>query len=196
MAIKNELIDNAGDANMGILTTKNGPIGSGQWLPVVGYEGIYDINGIGDVKRVGPGPGVRVGRILKQTTNNCGYKTVHLSHNGETQILKVHSMVANAFIGPRPEGKQVNHIDGNKMNNSAENLEYLTPSENIYHAYANGFMSQLGENHNQSKLTEDGVCEIRLCAGSETQKSLADRFGVSQSAISMVISGKRWGHLK
>ena len=60
----------------------------------------------------------------------------------------MHSLVALVFIGPRPEGKQINHIDGVRPNNSANNLEYVTPSENNFHAYMLGLSEGQGEKNN------------------------------------------------
>lgn len=79
------------------------------------------------------------GKMLKQSTNHKGYFTVGITYIGKKQKnVLVHQLVAKAFI-PNPESKpHINHIDGNKKNNTVSNLEWCTPGENIRHAYAHG----------------------------------------------------------
>jgi hypothetical protein len=74
----------------------------------------------------------------------------------------VHHLVAEAFIGPMPPGQEVNHVDADKANNRAENLEYQTPSGNIFHAYRSGAKRPVvGVRHPSAVLTEGDVLEIR-----------------------------------
>lgn len=95
-----------------------------------GYEGLYQISNLGNVK------GKKC--ILKQFVNQRGYFAVSLSKEDKRTSYRVHRLVANAFI-PNPDNKpQVNHIDGDKSNNKAENLEWLTQSENMKHAFRIG----------------------------------------------------------
>jgi len=117
-----------------------------EWRPVVGYEGLYEVSDQGRVRRVGKsavtgkghGGGARIGRILKQQPVDGGYWKVFLWKNGFQENWLVHVLVAAAFIGPCPDGYEVNHENGNKSNNAASNLEYMTRSENNKHAYATG----------------------------------------------------------
>lgn len=74
-----------------------------------------------------------LGRCLKPDISIFGYKRVSLRNATGAKHFSVHSLVAEAFIGPRPEGLQVNHKDENKLNNQVENLEYVTPKENSNH---------------------------------------------------------------
>ncbi len=77
--------------------------------------------------------------FLNQTVSQpCGYIRHTLYDNWKTMPIRVHSLVAQYFIGPRPEGYQVNHIDGNKTNNHYSNLEYVTPMQNIRHSVETG----------------------------------------------------------
>ena len=116
---------------------------SKEWRPVVGYEGFYDVSDIGEVRSVervvACGKGVRVvpGSVLKPQINEWGYENVCLSKNNKKQNRQVHRIVAEAFINPCG-GEQINHIDGNKRNNTTSNLEWCTGSENVKHAYENG----------------------------------------------------------
>lgn len=106
------------------------------WKPVVGFEGVYCVSNLGNIKGV-----VRsgsTGELLHPQINNNGYMMVHLYDHPKHKVTTVHRVVAMAFI-PNPENKRtVNHIDGNKKNNRADNLEWATHRENHRHAYKAG----------------------------------------------------------
>ena len=131
-----------------------------RWLPVIGYEGWYEVSDLGRVKRVSAGQGAIAGRILSSCGDGRGYLFVGLSINGTRRHYRVHRLVAVAFLGTCPEGKEVNHKDGNKTNNYLENLEYMTRSENMCHAYKTGLASQRDKNNGNSKLIEEKACKI------------------------------------
>lgn len=115
-----------------------GDLPSEKWKPVVGFESSYSVSTLGRVRREGRGMGSRPGRILKPFIDEEGYVHVGLSDNHVFVCRSVHTLVAAAFLGPCPEGKEVNHIDTNKSNNQDLNLEYLTHPENIQHSIING----------------------------------------------------------
>jgi len=168
-----------------------------RWLPMVDYEGWYDISDHGRVKRVRIGNNTFIGRILKPRPQKAGYLTIVVHKNSVRATYLIHRLVAAAFIGPCPDGKQVNHIDGDKTNNRRENLEYVTSSENALHACKIGLMiNHVGEEHGMSKLTEDNVHEIRKLLGTMTHKEIAERFNVSRPTISSIARGDTWGWLK
>ena len=167
------------------------------WRAIPDYEGWYEVSDWGRFKRIKAYNTTFVGRILKERVGNKGYHLVTLSKNGECRVLSAHRVVAAAFIGPCPEGIQVNHIDGNKMNNHIENLEYVTQSENISHAYRIGIKSQEGENNNASKLTVDKVHKIReMLRDGCAYVSIAPLFNVSVAAFGHIARGERWAWLK
>jgi DNA-binding XRE family transcriptional regulator len=99
------------------------------WKPVEGYEGLYEVSDLGRVRSI-----KRSGRILAGCQVAHGYIAVSLHKNNQKSMYLVHRLVAKAFI-PNPENKsQVNHKDLDKRHNSVENLEWVTPRENIEHA--------------------------------------------------------------
>lgn len=101
------------------------------WKPIAGYDNRYEVSSFGRVKR-------NDGKILFTAPNSCGYPSVKLRHNGGRKTLTVHRLVAEQFL-PNPEAlPQINHIDGNKLNNRVDNLEWCTASQNIFHAYRHG----------------------------------------------------------
>lgn len=114
------------------------------WKDVAGYEGLYQVSNLGRVKnlkrKVPYAKGMRTipERILQNHTNKYGYVYVRLYKDAKGKNIKLHRIVAQAFI-ENPENKRcVNHIDGNKENNRVENLEWVTHSENMQHASDNG----------------------------------------------------------
>lgn len=101
------------------------------WREIPHYEN-YDVSDDGHVRNR------KTGRILKTSWTRGDYEKVNLRSNGEAKSIKVHRLVAGAFI-PNEENKPyVNHLDGNKHNNRADNLEWCTSSENNKHAFDNG----------------------------------------------------------
>lgn len=92
----------------------------------------YEVSNLGTVKNI------KTGKILKVSTNNSGYKLVCLSNNNIRQTGYIHRLVAEAFIGTNLDTRicVVNHIDGDKNNNTVGNLEWATYTENAYHGKA------------------------------------------------------------
>ena len=101
------------------------PFFTEQWVTI--FHGLYEVSNIGRVRRI------KSGRILKQAATGGGYLCVTLSNNKTRPTARVHKLVAEAFLGKRPDGKHINHLDGNKTNNRAANLEWCTPKENQKH---------------------------------------------------------------
>jgi hypothetical protein len=105
------------------------------WRAVAGYEGLYEVSDLGRVRSLPRDNGLNGtaagGRVLKGTLSvAAGYVSVKLSANGRKKTMNVHSLVATTFLGPRPEGLVVRHLDGDTCNNNLTNLRYGTPSQN------------------------------------------------------------------
>lgn len=128
------------------------------WVDVKDYEGLYQINENGQIKRL-PGKHSPTERFIKHSVATNGYTQVCLCRDGKAKTLRLHRLLAVAFIA-NPENKpQVNHMDGIRTNYSLENLEWVTRSENRFHACnvtknalpPRSMLGRLGKDHNLSK---------------------------------------------
>lgn len=159
-----------------------------EWRPTREVPG-YEVSDSGQVRHAIKGTikGAPIGRQ--------GYRVVNLWHGGKGRVCYVHSLVAEAFIGPRPAGLSVNHVDGNKLNNSPENLEYLSLSDNSKHQARIGLGAR-GERHGHSKLNTAQVLEIRRrAAAGEGNTALAREFGLRDSTVCQIKKRLRWRHI-
>ena len=148
------------------------------WAQIDGAEDGYMVSNLGRVK------GIRK-PLLGQHDNGIGYLQCKIKmKDGKSRWLKVHRLVAAAFI-PNPFGlSDVNHKDGNKANNRADNLEWTSHAENVRHAIKTGL-------HFKRRLTPGQIKEIRSSRG--RQAELAEKYGVSQTTISQIRRGVLYG---
>ena len=137
-----------------------------KWKDIVGYENEYQINQFGEIRTLKDSPKLKKYDVLKpQISKRNGYVYQMLYKNGKEKLLRVHRLVAMAFL-PNPNNlPQVNHKDGNKQNNSVDNLEWCEQSYNMKHAYKNGLQIP-SENQrkaiiNTNKLKQKKVCQIK-----------------------------------
>lgn len=171
-----------------------------EWRDIEGYEGLYQVSDIGRVKRLGGSPKCHHDRIRKPATDAAGYKTITLSKANHIQGIRIHRLVAIAFLGLQPS-KEVNHKNGNKADNRLENLEWLTRSENLLHRHRVLGLKlrrdDKGEKNLNSKLTNQDVREIRrlYATGNFSQAELSKTFRICSSGISHVITGRTWSHV-
>ena len=169
------------------------------WKDVVGYEGIYQVSNLGNVKslsriilRNGKYPFLSKEKLLKINVNKFGYSYISLENNGEQKYFLIHRLVGIAFILNNENKSDINHINGVKTDNIVNNLEWNTRKENIRHSVVNGLTS-IGEKHYCAKLTEKQVLEIR--ESNLKQKDLAVFYKVNGSLISSIKTRKKWKHI-
>ena len=173
------------------------------WKIIEGFPN-YLISNKGNLKSV------KTLKNVKLFTKDDGYVSYTLRLDNKGYYKYIHRLVAEAFVDNPNNKGQVNHINGIKGDNRAENLEWVTPAENIRHAIDTGLLKykkkekeiknskySLGEEANGSKLTPEKVIEIRVLweLREFKQVELAEKFGVDNSTINDIIRRKRWKHI-
>lgn len=132
-------------------------------------------------------------RIMVQVHKKTGRVYFNLEWRGFKKSVLVNRVIALRFH-PNPLNlEQVNHIDGNKENNSKDNLEWASGSENEKHAHRTGLKSGRGSANSNAKLTADQVRAIR--AADKTIADLAREYGVGRSTIANIVNGHTWTHV-
>lgn len=156
------------------------------WMPVPGTK--YRASNFGRIK----GPR----KILKEKKTWNGYRTVTVLYGKKPKEKKIHRLVAQAFFKHYSERLQVNHMDGDKTNNMLNNLEMVTPLENMRHGIATGLIDNRGENCKTSVLDNGKVLTIRgLFERGASKNSLSKMYGVTRKTIRDIVERKTWSHI-
>jgi hypothetical protein len=116
--------------------------------------------------------------------------------NGKTFNKKVHQLVLEAFVGPRPAGMVACHNDGNHLNNNLSNLRWDTKKANQGDSIQHATFAQ-GSKQGSSKITETDAMQIRALyeTGSCTLQQLANQFGLTKQTVWSLVKGKTWKHI-
>jgi hypothetical protein len=160
------------------------------WKPVQESPN-YFVSNLGNVKS---NKG-RVAGNLKLSTDKDGYRTICISTGDKRRLLKVHRLVAQAFVDNPDSKPQVCHIDGNKQNNTPDNLYWGNALENNRDKIKHGTVAR-GETQGLSKLTKDEVLQIKvLLSDGISSNVIGKMFGVHKSTIKTIKAGKSWSWL-
>lgn len=170
-----------------------------RWLPILGFEGRYEVSDLGRVRSLQcKGRQRSVPLVLRDYAAGSGYRFVCLFDGEKFHQTYVHRAVLTAFVGSPALGMQGAHLDGCNTNNVLANLAWATPLENHAHKVLHGTTLR-GERGSNVRLTAAQVreCRRRYVPGDRRNGTgaLAREFGVSQSHMSDVIRGKRWAFL-
>ncbi|HCG9159500.1 TPA: NUMOD4 motif-containing HNH endonuclease [Vibrio parahaemolyticus] len=165
---------------------------------IAGYEGLYAVTKCGKIyshsrtEAINGSYRLRKGRWLKFDTIKGGYLRANLYKDGIRKRKLVHVIVAEQFI-PNPDNKPcVNHVDNDRTNNHVSNLEWCTHQENIDHAVKQG-RTEHGTDRYNSILNDQKALEI--FNSTNTHRSLAEQYGVSNYLIWAIKSKTRWKHI-
>lgn len=127
---------------------------------------------------------------LRQATNKYGYKVISIRR----KQFRVSRLVALHFIPNERMLKEVNHKDGNKINNHVDNLEWCSREENERHCWDTGLKDYKGENHYRTHLTESDIRCIRL--SDKPLKEIAKKYNIDYTTVSNIKRRKTWKHIK
>ena len=161
-----------------------------RWVPIPGFSGVYEVSDLGQVRSLKGRHGK--GTVLKPALPSKGrqYKCVSLHKNGRRTRRSIHCLVLNAFVGSKPSpAHQARRLDGNRANNSADNLCWGTAKENARDR-ASHDRTAMGERHHSAKLTIETVAII--AKSDLPTAALASFFGVGYTAIQRIRNGKSW----
>lgn len=176
------------------------------WKDICNFEGLYQVSSLGRVKslpkRYGNQRTIRPEQVLNANLDKGGYLQLVLSKNDKQFLKKVHRLVSEAFIPcslpfVSSRNPQINHLNGNKLDNRVENLEWCTPLQNKRHASNLGLVSN-GTKNGHNLLTETQVREVRRryvpykCPLSQ----LAKEYGVTKRCIYHIVQGTSWAWLQ
>lgn len=164
------------------------------WKDVVGYEGLYQVSNLGKVKSLGHGNSNNSKcRVMAMNLNYKKYLQLNLYKNGKLKSVRVHRLVATAFIENIFNLQYINHINGIKTDNRVENLEWCTSSYNRRHADLLGLRKNVkGENANNVKLTQKQVDQIRLEYLNCSCNYLANKYKVTKVQIRNIVNYRNW----
>ena len=161
------------------------------WRSVNGYSGLYEVSSEGRVRSldryVNSGIGIRLykGRVLKPGIGKNGYLQVVLSKDNKQTTFGVHRLVWETFNGKRPEGMQVNHIDEDKTNNRLDNLNLMTPKQNVNWGTAIERMSK-----SLSKSIVQYDIQGNFLAEYPSQSEAERKLGICSQSISACCKGR------
>lgn len=164
------------------------------WRPVVGYEGLYEVSDLGSIRSSDRKwhPGRTLARVIAPTT---GYLQVGLCRDKEQTTRMVHSLVLEAFVGPRPAGHEACHNNGVRSDCRLANLRYDTVCGNHADKWKHG-TAVIGEKCHTARLTEADVKAMRIewKSGADCA-SLGRKYGVSTQAAWRACNRTSWRHV-
>jgi len=158
-----------------------------RWLPVPGFEGLYEASDQGRVKSL------RKGVIMSPGSGQDGYPIVSLYGPTGRKGIAVHRLIAEMFVpGRNPLHREVAHLDGVRTNCRASNLKWVSKIENFSHKKLHGTHPS-GERHPRAILTNAAVLEIRSSTG--RRAPMAEKFGISFHTVTDIRMRRRWRHV-
>lgn len=169
------------------------------WKPIPRFSGSHQVSNLGRVRSV---PRVittktgakrqQPGKLMKSHVQSNGYAAVTISKGGEYRPYNIHVLVLEAFEGPRPDGMVARHLNGDRLDNRANNLAWGTPAENQQDRHVHG-TATIGEKHPMAKLTLAEVHKIRgFRHHGFSTRWIANRFGISRATVNDIAAGRIW----
>lgn len=192
-----------------VICHSQAPNGEEIWVDVSGYEGLYKVSNTGKVKSLQREVQIisknnnifnksYPSKVLKSYITSKGYELVKLCKDGIVKSYSVHRLIALNFLSNDKNLPEINHIDGNKLNNNLYNLEWVSPSDNQKHAFVIGLQKpNKGQNNGQSRSTDTEILFLHYWRSLGcTIKELSTLFGYSKNHTSDLLNFRKWSHLR
>lgn len=148
-----------------------------------------------DWKANGPGPylcDLSYRHPLKPILDSVGYQCVGIRQNSRRHMRRIHQILLESYVGPKPEGMVARHLDGDPTNNHLDNLVWGSYKENAEDTVRHG-RSTAGSKHSLAKVTIDLSKQVlTLRSEGKTQREIAERTGINQATVSHILTGKHW----
>lgn len=162
-----------------------------KWKDIEGYEGEYQINHLGEIRTLKNSSKLKKFDILKpQLSKRNGYMYQMLYKNGKPKLVRIHRIVAKAYVPNLKKFTQVNHIDGNKQNNNASNLEWCDQHHNMKHAYDTGLQKpsekQKDAIRNINKLKRKKVMQLKDGKAINVFSSISEASMITNTTVSSI----------
>lgn len=170
-----------------------------EWRAIPGFNGKYLASSLGRIYSTWSGRG-RHPKIRKPSTSAMGYLVIELFAGDGTRFrTSVHWLVLRTFSGPPPPKQEPNHKNGNRKDKRADNLEWVTRSQNILHSFRvlnRGHANCKGENNPMAVLTDLKVRKFRAQYRSgRSTRSIANEMGMTWEAVRYMLLGRTWKHI-
>jgi hypothetical protein len=174
------------------------------WLPVVGYEGYYEVSNIGRVRSVDRKVIYADGRIFMYQGKVLSYNVnkingalmVHLYKNAKRMAYTVHRLVLSAFSPTCDSTLEVNHKNGNRADNSVDNLEWCTRKENMQHGFRTGLINNTGTNHGNNVYNDLQIIEAKVMLKKGfSLGEIETKTGVKKATLHQIKAKKQWNHV-
>lgn len=162
-----------------------------EWRPIAGFP--YEASSLGRIRRTEARNNTYAGKILRPVSVGR-YMAVSISSRGDVKLVAIHRLVATAFHGACPSTRhQVAHIDGNALNNRADNVRWATAKENAEDRERHGHTAR-GERSGTAVLSDALVRAIRESGLSATDT--AKKFNLARTTAARVIGRQTWRHIE
>lgn len=165
------------------------------WKDVVGYEGLYQISNLGNIKSF---KRYKEGKILNPKSDKDGYKEIGIrDFNGDRKFKRVHRLVAECFLENPNNYEYINHKDNNPANNVVSNLEWCTIEYNNKYRFEHGNACHKGSKSPRASITEEIAIQIYTLglSGKYTESELAKMFNTTRSVVNKIRLNISWTHV-